>query len=69
MTEILSFLLFFMFILFGLGRINRDHAEAFFIMILLQFFLEANNVSNIHKEEKTRKRYRQIHVNEDEMFI
>lgn len=37
--------------------------------ILLQFFLEANNVSNIHKEKKTRKRYRQIHVNEDEMFI
>lgn len=61
-----------MFILFGLRRINRDHAEAFFIMIYVDFtpvFLEANNVSNIHKEEKTRKRYRQIHVNEDEMFI
>lgn len=40
-----------------------------FTWILLQFFLETNNVSNIHKEEKTRKRYRQIHVNEDEMFI
>lgn len=37
MTEILSFLLFFMFILFGLGRVNRDHAEAFFIMIYVDF--------------------------------
>lgn len=69
----LSFLLFFMFILFGLRRINRDHAEALFIVIYvdftLVFSLEANHVSNIHKVKKTRKRYRRIHVNEDEMFI